>query len=321
MLYNGFYLSGRGEMVDTQGLGPCDVTVMGVQVPPPAQDIKTMDKTEKQPTLTKKDDGTLELLLVLPWKEVEKAKEKIVANAVEHAELPGFRKGKAPRNMVEPTLDAGKITEEILRTLLPAAYTKAVEAENLRPIMNPKIQVEKIEDKTDWTITARTCEMPKIDLGNYKKAVQDVTAKSKIIVPGKEAAKPNMDEIIKALLSEAKITIPAILVEQEIDRILAQTLDEIKRLGLSLEQYLSSTGKTPETLREDAKKKAENDIKTEFAIQQVADSEKITVEDRELEEAFTKAGSPIERQQLEQNRYMLAGILRQQKTLDFLKNL
>jgi hypothetical protein len=45
------------------------------------------------------------------------------------------------------------------------------------------------------------------------------------------------------------------------------------------------------------------------------------VENQELEEAIEKSTSPIEKQQLEQNRYLLASILRQQKTLDFLKNL
>ena len=111
------------------------------------------------------------------------------------------------------------------------------------------------------------------------------------------------------------------LVDQEVDRLLSQTLNEIKSLGLSLDQYLASTKKTPEQLRAEYAQKAESDIKIEFALQKIAEAEKIVVEEKEVEEAITKAKSDQERASLESNKYLLANILRQQKTLDFLKNL
>jgi trigger factor len=124
-----------------------------------------------------------------------------------------------------------------------------------------------------------------------------------------------------ALLKALKITIPQLLIDAEVDRLLSQTLDEIKKLGLTLDQYLASTGKTPEQLRADYAQKAENDIKIEFALQKIAESEKITVEQKEIDEAITQAKSEQEKASLESNKYLLANILRQQKTLDFLKNL
>ena len=59
----------------------------------------------------------------------------------------------------------------------------------------------------------------------------------------------------------------------------------------------------------------------EFALQKIATEEGITVEEKEVEEAIQKAKDEKERKHLETNRYLLASILRQQKTLDFLKNL
>ena len=56
-------------------------------------------------------------------------------------------------------------------------------------------------------------------------------------------------------------------------------------------------------------------------MQKIADLENIKVEEKELNEALEKAKDEKEREYLEKNRYMLAGILRQQKTFDFLKNL
>lgn len=67
--------------------------------------------------------------------------------------------------------------------------------------------------------------------------------------------------------------------------------------------------------------KAIQDIKTEFVLQKIAQDENITVEEKELDEAIQKAKDAQEKAYLEQNRYLLASILRQQKTLDFLKNL
>ena len=126
---------------------------------------------------------------------------------------------------------------------------------------------------------------------------------------------------MKAALTDAKVQIPAILVEQEADRLLSQLLNDIKRLGLSLDQYLASTNRKPEDLRAEYAKRAEDDIKLEFVLQKIAELEKITVDDTEIEEAIQKAKDPAEKQNLSANKYLLAGILRQQKTLDLLMNL
>lgn len=282
--------------------------------------------------LQKQTDGTIQLTITIPQNEVKKAWDKKVEDFAKNATLAGFRKGKAPKKLVEDKLDKEKIREETLKELLPKYYVQAVNEHQLRPIMNPKIHVAKLEDRETlsdakgWQFTAQTCEAPEIKLNDYKKAVGSVTAKTKIIIPGKEPfgkaqGEPKLDEIVKALLESVSIAIPQILVEAEVDRLLSQMLDEIKKLGLTLEQYLSSTGRTVETLREEYRKKAENDIKFEFALQKIAEEEKITVEAKEIEEAIQKAKDEKEKQALSSNKYLLASILRQQKTLDFLKNL
>jgi FKBP-type peptidyl-prolyl cis-trans isomerase (trigger factor) len=273
-------------------------------------------------TISREQNGTIKLTVVIPYSIVAKTREEVIESAVKTAELPGFRKGKAPRNLVEKKLDEAKIQEEIIKKLLPQAYMKAIEEHNVRPIMSPKIHIDKIEEGRDLTFEALTCETPEVKLNDYKDKVKGITAKSKIVIPGKEKQQePKFDEIIKAVLEAATVEIPAMLIQHEADRLLSQTLDEIKRLGLTLDQYLASTGKTAETLRKEYEEKARNDIKLEFVLQKIAESEKITVQQQEIDEAIQKAKDPQERENLEQNRYLLASILRQQKTLDFLKNL
>ena len=273
--------------------------------------------------IQKQDDGTIILTITIPAALVKTTRDTLIAEAVKSADMPGFRKGKAPKKLVEESLNTEKIKEETLRKLLPDAYIEAVKTHKIKPIINPQIHVQKLEDGKDWQYTATTCEMPDVDLGNYKKAIGAVTAKSKIVIPGKEEAttEAKLDDIVKALLETVKVSIPKVLIDSETERLLAQTLDEIKRLGLTLDQYLGSTGRTAEALKAEYEQKAIADMKFEFALQKISETEKITVEEKEIDEAIQKAKDEAERKHLEGNRYMLASILRQQKTLDFLKNL
>jgi FKBP-type peptidyl-prolyl cis-trans isomerase (trigger factor) len=271
--------------------------------------------------LARQADGTIQLNITIPWATVKKAKEVAMEAYLASAQLPGFRKGKAPKKLVEENINQDHLREEVLRKLLPESYVETLKEHDLKPILNPKIHVQKLEDEKDWTFEAFTAEAPEITLGDYKNNVKKVTAKSKIIVPGKEESPANFEEIAKAILETAKVKIPAIIIEQEVDRLLSQTLDEVKRLGLSLDQYLASTGRNTEALREEYAKKAENDIKLEFLLQKIAEEEKVTVEDKEIDEAIAQTKTDAERKNLQNNRYLLASIIRQQKTLDLLRNL
>lgn len=287
--------------------------------------------------MQKEPNGTIRLTITIPSSDVKKTWDEVVDEAVKNAELPGFRKGKAPKNLVEEKADREKIREEVLKKLLPLAYTQAIKTHEIKPIINPKIHVEKIEDpqtlseqseSKGWQFTALTCEQPAIKLNNYKDKIKSITAKSKIVIPGKpfgeaqgKEQEVKFEDIVKALLESVTALIPEILVDNETDRLLSQTLEDVKKLGLTLDQYLTSTGKNPQILREEYRKKAENDIKLEFALQKIAEEEKITVEEKEISEAILAAKTEDEKKNLESNRYLLASILRQQKTLDFLKNL
>jgi FKBP-type peptidyl-prolyl cis-trans isomerase (trigger factor) len=271
--------------------------------------------------IQKHEDGTIELTVTIPQVLVAKAREEIIAKHIKEAELAGFRKGMAPRDIVEKSLDKDHLREDILKRLLSEAYIEAVKTNNINPILNPKIHVEKLEDDKDWIFKAFTAETPIVTLGDYKKAIRKITAPAKIVVKGKEPTPISFDVIAKALLDNTTIKIPSIITEQEVDRLLSQTLDEVKRLGMTLDQYLSSTSRTSETLRKEYATKAENDIKLEFVLQKIAQTENIKVEEKEIDEAINQSKDEKERQNLSQNRYLLANIIRQQKTLDFLKNL
>ena len=64
---------------------------------------------------------------------------------------------------------------------------------------------------------------------------------------------------------------------------LSRLIDQTGRLGLTVEQYLASAGKTQEQLRAEYQKQAENSLKTELILASIADEQNVTVKDEEVE--------------------------------------
>ncbi|HVZ67536.1 MAG TPA: trigger factor [Patescibacteria group bacterium] len=294
-------------------------------------EVKTETRAPKAPAeryaLERKPDGTLEVKIHVPWSEAEKVRETVVSDLVKQVEVPGFRKGTAPRNIAETKLKQESVREETLKKVLTQEYIAAVKALSINPIVNPKIHIEEFTDGTDIEITAETCEEPKIDLKNYKEEVKKIKPTApKIIVPGQpepEAEEPNkkLDEILDAILKVADVQIPKILIENETNRLLSQLLDELKRLGVDLDQYLASRGKKVEEIRAEYDERAEKDLKLEFVLRKIADEEKISVEKEDIENAINGIKDDKQKAEILQNPYLLAAIIRQQKTLDFLSKL
>lgn len=274
-----------------------------------------------QRELTKAQDGTITLKITIPWHTVEEARTKVIDNLVKNVQVPGFRKGTAPKNVAETHLRKEAVQEDVLKEVLGKAYNDALTAEKLNPIITPRIHVDTFEDGTDLVFTAELCEAPTLTLGDYKKAISDITAKSKIAIPGQENKKPATDELLNAAVKTAEMIVPKVLYEQEANRLLAQTLDELKSLGLTLEQYLASRGKTAEQMRQEYEEKAKHDLTLEFVLRKIADDEKITVDEKDVEEVLKDIKDEKQKTQLLSNPYFLTSIIRQQKTLDFLAQL
>lgn len=271
---------------------------------------------------TRLDDSTVSLKITVPWSEVDQAREQAIDDLIKQVTLPGFRKGAAPKKIAREKLAKERVDEETIKKVLPKAYIDAVKENKINPIVNPRIHVEAFAEGTDLVFIAETAEEPKIELKNYKEEVKKITAKSKIILPGKtEVEKPNLDAIVEAVLKSADVKISKMLIENEVNRLLSNVVDELKTLGMTLEQYLNSRGKTGEQLRAEYEEKATNDLKLEFALRKIAEEEKITVEQKDVDDVLSKVKDEKQKQEMLQNSYLLSAIIRQQKTLDFLSKI
>lgn len=286
-----------------------------------AKDTKTSKVVSEKakPEIVRHPDGTIELNITVPKDVVEKEKEKIEKSLIERITVPGFRKGKAPVEIAKKSLDAEKVKEEVLKILVTDSYKKAIEKYKIEPILTPQIHIEAFENDKDLKFTAEVCEEPKVELGDYKKAIKDLTSKSKIITDkNKEPEKPSIDAVIAAGVAKAKVTIPKIIIDREVSRLLSQMLDEIRLLGMTLEAYLESKKITGEQLSDEYRKRAEHDIKLEFFLRKVADEEKITVTSEDIANAIEKIEDKTQQEEIRKNPYLVASIIRQQKTIDFL---
>ncbi len=281
---------------------------------------KPVTKTHKE-GLNRKADGTLELTVIVPWSDARKAQDQVENELIKNVKVAGFRPGQAPKNVAKAKLNMELVREEMLKKVIGHAYNEAIKKNNLNPILSPQIHIEVFTDGTDIVFTASTCEEPEVKLNNYKEAVKKVSSNSKIVVPGKEEKKTDLDEILTAAIGEADIKIPQILVESETSRLLSQLLDELKKLGLTLDQYLNSKNLDGDKLRDEYKEKAKRDLELEFFLRKVADEEKVTVEKEDIEKALNSIENPKEREEIMKNPYLVASIIRQQKTVTFLSNL
>ena len=82
--------------------------------------------------------------------------------------LPGFRKGKAPRKMIEKMYGVGVFYEEAANNVMPMAYSNAAKESELEIVSNPEIDIVQIEAGKPFIFTATVAVKPEVTLGEYK---------------------------------------------------------------------------------------------------------------------------------------------------------
>ncbi|MGB9883386.1 MAG: trigger factor [Microgenomates group bacterium] len=275
--------------------------------------------------------NTVEIEINIPNDLIKKEKHEALVRLQKNLVVEGFRKGKVPLSIAEKHLSADTIYQEMLKVLLSKIYEEVVKKESLKPIANPKVDLLKAKEGEDWLIKITLAEKPEVNLGEYKKKVKDLKANTKkadIWVPGKdkEVKKDEdnsklLNQILEAVLNEAKVEIPDLIIEDELNYRLSRLVDDIQKLGMTTDAYLKSKNLTMEQLKENFRKEIEDTYKLEFILTEIADKENIKVEKADLDKLFDNIKDEKERQQAYENSYFYASIIRKQKTIDFLLNL
>lgn len=158
-------------------------------------------------TIKKLEKSEVEITGVLEVREFEKYEEKALERISERVELPGFRKGKVPANIVKDAVPEMELLEEMAERALQDNYGKILEENKIDAIGHPQISITKIGKGSDLEFKIITAVLPEIKLGDYKKIAKTENAKEEnkkeIVIDEKEVEKV-INDLRKMRAEQAK---------------------------------------------------------------------------------------------------------------------
>ena len=116
----------------------------------------------------KMEKNMAKLTIEVSAEDLDKAMEKAYQKQKNRITIPGFRKGKAPRKMIERMYGKGVFMEDAVNALVPEHYSKALEECDLEIVSQPEFSVTQMEPGKALIFTADVATKPEVTLGEYK---------------------------------------------------------------------------------------------------------------------------------------------------------
>ena len=120
----------------------------------------------KVTNVEKKEKSTVELTIQIDADQFEQAVQKAYLKSRGSISVPGFRKGKAPRKIIEGMYGSGVFYEDAINDVYPDAYAEAVKEQGLDDVGYPKIEIVEV-GKEGLTFKALVSVRPEVKLGEY----------------------------------------------------------------------------------------------------------------------------------------------------------
>ncbi|WP_026894215.1 trigger factor [Clostridiisalibacter paucivorans] len=119
-------------------------------------------------TIVKKENNNVTLKIEVSSETFEKAIQKSYLKNRGRFNIPGFRKGKTPRKIIESRYGVEVFYEDAVNFVLPDAYDKAIEEHDLKPVDRPEIDIEELEKDKPVVFKVDITVKPEVKLGEYK---------------------------------------------------------------------------------------------------------------------------------------------------------
>lgn len=265
----------------------------------------------KTSDLIKNPDKSFVLTVTLDQKTLLTEKNHVLVNFQAEFETKGFRKGKAPLDVVEANISPSALIEEVLSHSLSHIYQDKLKEYDLKPITDPQIDIKNPPltwDKS-WTIEIKSCELPEIKLKeSYKQAITKINKSD-----SKDDQK--MDLSIKSLLDNSTVDLPKMLVDSDLQKQLSNLVDQVQQSGLTMDQYLKSKNENIKDYTAKVEAQIRQEWQLNLCISQIAITEKLDVKKEEVDVVIQKQPD------LAKNPNIVYYLLTQQKVFDFLKKL
>jgi trigger factor len=117
-----------------------------------------------QTTVESTDKHTVKLTVEVPIDELEKDLDKAYRSIANQVKVPGFRKGKVPKRIIDAKVGRDVVVEEFISESVPVYYRRAVTHEDLAPITDPEIDLEPFQDGEPLVFTATVEVRPRLEL-------------------------------------------------------------------------------------------------------------------------------------------------------------
>lgn len=142
-------------------------------------------------TVDKLSDTRVKLTVNVPFAELDQEIDQAYAAIAQQVSIPGFRKGKAPRQLIDARFGRGPILEQVVNDMLPSRYEQAVQSEDLKVIGQPDVDISKIEDKDFVEFTAEVDVRPEFEVPDFSEI--------SVIVPAIKAGEEDVDKALEDL--------------------------------------------------------------------------------------------------------------------------
>lgn len=140
----------------------------------------------------KKENSTVQLVLEIEKDQFQDALNKAYRKNKNSIFVPGFRKGKAPRKIIEGMYGESVFYEDAINILFPEVYQEAVKSQDIKNVGQPSIDDMNVGDDGILTLTVTTAVYPEVTLGQYK----DLEAEKPVV----EVIDQDIDDEIESLL-------------------------------------------------------------------------------------------------------------------------
>lgn len=146
-------------------------------------------------------DVKVELTISLGTEELKAAEQVVLTKLAKEVKIEGFRKGKAPLELVAAQVDQTILRQETLENALSKAVAEAFLKEDIKAIDRPEVDVKKFIPGTELEFTATTEIMPKVELGDYK----NLKVEKDTVEVSKEEVSETIDRILKNFAEKKKV--------------------------------------------------------------------------------------------------------------------
>jgi len=261
--------------------------------------------------ITISKDKTITFILTINQDISKNEYQKVIKDAAKHVEIKGFRKGKAPLDLAEKELSPTKVYEQIIQNILPKKYEQVINDNKLNPIIRPQIILKNppLSLDKDWQFEITVCQKPELKLTSYQTDLKTLNQQKFTDVQDHD------QKILDLLVKKAKVTIPKILLDSQIRDRVTQLIDSASQAGMTLKQFLDSRGTTIEKYQQSLSENFIREWTIGMSLDKIADDKHINVDPSEIQKTLDPNNQS-------ESQYNLSYyILKQQKTLDFLRQI